>query len=131
VVGSGSAVEVHILPQLDRALGSEDDEAAVAPGRKAVGREPVDPDRAASAIAFEDDVAEILEAGQVGMADIADGARDDPRGPRSGEVKELIDLMGGDVVEDAAVGRPVEEPVRPDGPVQPMRPEPGRVNDAA
>ena len=32
---------------------------------------------AARAVALEQELAEILEAGQVGMADIADGARDD------------------------------------------------------
>src|SRR5258708_29444798 len=42
MIDSGLARDIDIFAQLDIAFGAEDHQSAVAPGGKAVGREPVD-----------------------------------------------------------------------------------------
>ena len=84
---------------------------------QAVGGEPVDPDKATRAVAPQQDLAEILELGQVRRPEMADAGGCDLGILRAGEMQELVDLMRGDIGEDAAEIPPVEEPVRPDRPV--------------
>src|SRR5690606_41913871 len=50
---------------------------------------------------------------------------------RSGEEQELVDLVRGDVDQDAAIRLLVEEPVRPDGAVEPVGAQANRLDDAA
>jgi hypothetical protein len=66
MVGARPAGDIDIFAQLDRAFGAQDSEPPVAPGRQAVGGEPVDADIAAGLRAAQQDLAEILEIGQVG-----------------------------------------------------------------
>jgi hypothetical protein len=49
---------------------------------------------------------------------------------RAGEMQELVDLMRGDIGQDAAEPGLVEEPAGPDRAVEPMRPESDRLHDA-
>ena len=72
VLGTGAARDVHVLADLDRSLRAQDHEPPVAPGGEPVGREPVDPDIAASAVAFEDGFAEVLELGVLRMSQVRD-----------------------------------------------------------
>ena len=103
--------DVGVLADLDIALSAEDEEATVAPGTESVGGEPVEADVAETAISTEHHVAEVLEFGVLRMVDIGDLRGDDVGLGGAGVVEELIDLMGADVAEDAAVKGWVPEPV--------------------
>ncbi len=65
------------------------------------------------------------------MSNVAGGGESNFRVVRAGEMQELLDLVRGDVGEDAAVGRGVEEPVGARGGVQAVRAEARDVDDAA
>jgi hypothetical protein len=75
-------------------------------------------------IAAQGDFAEILQARIVGIGVIGNAGQRDLGIGRPGEKQELVDLVAGDIGQDAAIGVPVEEPVRPRVPVQPVRPDP-------
>ena len=120
VVGAFAPLDVEVLAQFQRALGADDEEPAVAPGRQAVRREPVEPDVAAHRRRRQHEFGKILEAWRLG-AECADAARDDLGIIGFGEGEELVDRVHADVVDDAAIGRRVEEPRRPQCAVQPMR----------
>jgi hypothetical protein len=77
MVAAGTAGDVDVLPQLDVALGAEDRQPPVAPGREAVGREPVQADVARAAVAAEHHVAEVLELRLVLVGDVGDLRRHD------------------------------------------------------
>ena len=108
--------DVHVLADLDEAVGAEDGQAPVAPRAQALWREPVDADVAGAAVAADHAVAEVLEAGLVGVVQVADLRGDDLRLGGSGEEQELVELVRGDVGEDAAVLFLDVEPVGPPGP---------------
>ena len=76
-------------------------------------RDPRNWVRPAAAIAAEHDVAEVFEPGILRMMGVAGLRGDDLRTGRPGEVEELIGLMRGEIAEDSAVARLVEEPGRP------------------
>ena len=46
MIAARPAGDVDVFPELDRAFGAENEQPAVAPGRQAVLREPVDADEA-------------------------------------------------------------------------------------
>ena len=122
------AADVDVLADLDEAVGAENRQPAVAPGRQAVGREPVDADVAGAAVAAQHDVAEVLERRVLRVMDVADLRRDDLGLRRAGEVEELIGLVRADVAEDAAVTRLVEEPRRPRRRRHAVRPQADRLD---
>ena len=73
VVRARPAGDIDIFAQLDRAFGAEDEQPPVAPGRQAVGGEPVDADIAAR------------------LAGCAAGSRRNPRNPGGPVVAEMTD----------------------------------------
>ncbi len=73
---------------------------------------------AAGTVAAQQDLAEILEAGQIIRAEMADRRGHDLRLRRAREMQELVDLVRGDVGQDAAIGRRIEEPAGPDRSVE-------------
>src|ERR1017187_2634093 len=95
--------DVGVLADFDVAVGTEDEEAAVAPGAEARGREPVEAHVAEAGVAAEHHVAEVLEFGVIFVADVGDLGRDDLRLSGAGVEEELIDLVGADVAENATV----------------------------
>ena len=68
VTAARASGDVDVLADLDEAVGAEDGQAAVAPGRQTVGREPVHADVPGAAIAAQHHVAEVLEPGYCGYA---------------------------------------------------------------
>ena len=76
VVAAGAALDVHVLAELDGALGADQEEAAVAPDRRAVGRHPVDADEAGGVVGGDGGVAVVVPAGR------ARGGRGWPRPAR-------------------------------------------------
>ena len=120
VVGAFAALDVEVLTQFQRAFGADDEESAITPGGQAIRREPIEPHIAADRRCGQDDFGKILEALGLG-AERTDAALYDLGVGRIGEGKKLIDRVHADVVDDPAIGRPVEEPRRPQRAIQPMR----------
>src|SRR5918992_944502 len=85
-----AARDVHVFSQLDVALGAEDGEPPVAPGRKAIGRVPVDAKISVPLRAPQEHLSEVLEARVGGVREVADRARDDFRIARASEVQKLV-----------------------------------------
>src|SRR5665647_2683982 len=108
VRGSIVRADVHVLPLLDEAFGTEDEHAAVAPHLQSVGGEPVAPEVAAGA--------------RVGHHRPVRGA---------GVVQDLLDLVRTDVAQDAAVLVLLEEPRRPGRRREAVRPEADHLHDAS
>ena len=97
------AGNVDILAQLDIAFGAQDGQAPVAPGGQAFRGEPVDADIARSVGRAHMRIAHILQARLFGMAAIGDAGRYDLGVHRIGEEQELLELVAGDIAEDAAI----------------------------
>ena len=131
MVAAGPAGDIDVFAQLDVAVGAEDGQTSVAPGRQPVGREPVDTDVAGAAVPGQHHVTEVLELRTVLVRDVADLRGDDLGARRSGVEEELIDLMRPDVGQDPAVARRVPEPLRPGGRGDAMRCEIHRLDDAS
>ena len=112
-------------------VGAEDGEPSVAPGAEPVGREPVDADVAGAAVAAQHHVAEVLEPGVLRVVDVAHLRGHDLGSGRAGEEEELVELVRGDVAEDAAVALLLEEPGGPGLRVHPVRPEADGLDDLA
>ncbi len=115
MVAAVATRDVDVLAQLDVALGAEDHQPAVAPGRQPGRGVPVDPDVALGVVAAEQQVAEVLQTGLVRVGEVPDRAGDHLGRPGAGEPEELVDLVRGDVDQDSAVPALVVEPVRPAG----------------
>ena len=124
VVGRVRSADVGVLAKLDVARGPLDEEPPVAPGGQPVGREPVDADVAVRPVGPQHHLAEVLEAGTVGHRGVLGQRMDDLGGLGPGEVEELVDLVAGDVAEDAAVAFAPEEPLGPGPEVLLVRPKP-------
>ena len=113
VVAGFLAADVDVFAQLDRALGAEDDGAAVAPRAQAVRGEPIDANVIRRpVVAQERGLAEILELGLVGVGVVGDRRLGDGGVGRPGEREKLLELVAADVAEDAAVFRFFEKPGR-------------------
>src|SRR5262245_56561369 len=69
---SWSAADIDILAYLDEAISPEDCEPSIAPGRQAIGSEPIAADVAAPLVTPEHRIAKILEPGILRMIDIPD-----------------------------------------------------------
>ncbi len=128
---SGRFGDVDVLADLDEAVGAEDRQPAVAPGREAVGREPVDAHVSGAAIAAQHHVAEVLEPRVLRVIEVPDLRGHDVGARRAGEEEELIGLVRADVAEDAAVALALEEPRRTRLEVGPVRSQADRLHDAA
>ncbi len=131
MVAARLAGRVDIFSQLDIALGAEDGQPPVAPGRQPVRSEPVDPDVAGGVGAAQQRLAEILQLRRARIAAVGHRGRDDLDIERAGEEQELLELVRGDVGQDAAIAGPLEEPVRPRLGVEAVRPEPDGVDHLA
>ena len=128
VVGAGHARDVDVLANLEESLGPEHGKAPVTPRRKAVGGVPVDPEEAGRPLGLQEHLAVVVE---VRVGPIGDRARDQLRVRRAREVQELVDLVRGEVAEDAAGAGGLEEPGRARGPVEAVRAKAGQVHDVA
>ena len=131
MVGAGPPLDVDVFSNFDGALGAKHDQPSVPPGGEAVRGEPVHPDITPGTLAAQHDFAEILEAGRRQFGETSDGAADHFGVFRPGENQKLVDLVGADVAQDAAVGVRFEEPGRADRLVQPVRRQIDRLHDAA
>ena len=131
VISPGRARDVHVLPQVDVAPGSNHHETAVAPGRETVRRVPVHPRKAGRAFRPQQYFPVVLEPGVIGIRAICDRRRNHVRVGRAGQVEKLIDLVRGDVTEDASSARAFKEPGWAQMAVDPVRSEAREVHDLA
>ena len=131
VVGAGPPLDVDVFSKFDRAFGTQHDQAAVAPGRQAVRGEPVHPHIAPGTLAAQHDFAKIFEAGRRQFGETAGRAADHFGVFRPGENQKLVDLVGADVAQDAAMRVRFEEPGRADRAVQAVRRQIDGLHDAA
>src|SRR5262245_15295023 len=131
VVSARTPGDIHVLPELDVALGAEDDEAAISPRAEPVRGVPVHPDVARPAVAAQHDLAEVLELRPVRELPVGDLGGYHFRLGGAREEEELIRLVRGDVGEDSPVLRPLEEPRRATGRIEPVRSEARGVDDPA
>src|SRR4051812_40438140 len=132
------ASDVDVLAQLDVTLRAQDHQPAVTPGRKALRGVPVDPDETVGGLGSQGQLAVVLHPWGVGMGVVGDRAGDDLGGVGAGEEEELVDLVAGDVSQDAAGPFPVIEPVGSAGTpgevgtvALPVRTEPEGLHDLA
>src|SRR4029079_15722641 len=113
--------------------GSQNREAAVAPGGETVRREPVDAEIAACAVvtvAAHDGSATGLEPRILGVGQVADLRAYDLEARRAGEVQEVVGLVGADAGDDPAIALLLEEPRRARWTIEPMRPQADRLQHA-
>src|SRR5687768_108711 len=117
------AAEIGILADFDEPLSPKNRQPAVAPGVQPVGREPVHTDIAGPAVAAQHHVAEILEFRMLRVVHVADlsGHYFGARG--IGEEEKLIELVRGDVADNAAEIFSIPEPGRARIWVDAMRPQ--------
>ena len=113
VVTARAAGDVDVLAELDVALGAEDDQPSVAPGGQPLRGVPVDADVAVGVVAAQRRLAEVLHGRRLGMGVVGHRAGHHLGGLGAGEPQELVDLVAGDVGEDAAGAGRVVEPVGP------------------
>jgi hypothetical protein len=131
MIDAGRAGNIDIFAQFDGAFGADDEQPPVAPGRQAIGREPVNADVAARGFRAQQHLAEILQSRRLRIGAIGDRRRHHLGVVGSGEKQKLLALMRCDVGEDAAIFIALEKPLRPRRLVQAVRPEPGRMDDTA
>ena len=131
MVGARPPLDVDVFADLDRALGAQHDQPSVAPGRQAVRGEPVHPHIAPGTLAAQHDLTKIFEAGRRQFGETAGRAADHLGVFRPGENQELVDLVGADVAQDAAMRVLLEEPGRADRAVQAVRRQIDGLHDAA
>src|SRR6478735_6890522 len=106
--------DIDVLAQLDVALLTENDHAAVTPGAEALRREPVDADVIRRTVVAEQvGLAEILEVGLVLVCVVADRGVHDRGVGGAGIGEKLLELVRADVAQDAAELVLLVEPVRP------------------
>src|SRR5699024_3715683 len=87
--------DVHVLAQLDVALGAEDEGAAVAPGAQTLRSEPVHAHEARRPGGERDvRVAVVVELGMLGVAEVADRAGEDLAVLGAGEGEHLLEVVG-------------------------------------
>src|SRR5436853_6442212 len=72
VISARTASDVDVLPQLDVSIGPEDRQPAITPGAESIGREPVHAHVAASAIATQEHVAEVVQLRELRMREVRD-----------------------------------------------------------
>ena len=123
MVDAGAAADVDIFAQLDGALRAGDEQTAVAPGRQAVRREPVNADIAARVFRAQPHFAEVLQARRLGIAAVGDARGDNLGVVGACKKQKLLALVRADVGEDAAIFVALEKPVGPRLLVEAVRPE--------
>src|SRR4051794_19023485 len=101
MVAAGMPGNIHVLPDFNITLCSQDGQASVAPGVEAVRREPIDPDIPGAAVASQHDVAKIFYTRIVWMVDISYLRCHYFRFCCVCEVKELVKLVRADIRYDA------------------------------
>ncbi len=92
-------------------MRTENGHPPVSPGRQAIRGKPVNARVTSTPIAFQQDFPEILKVRAVGIGHIPDMRSDDASLGRSGEVQELIELMGTDVGQNSTIAQPLPKPV--------------------
>ncbi len=130
-VGAFGVADVNIFTQLDVALGAENGQTTVTPGRQRIRCIPVDADIAVALVAAQHDLAEILKARIVRVGVIGNGGGHDLNLGRTREEHELVDLVAGNVGDDTTVGFALEEPLRANLAVQAVRAKADSLDDAA
>src|SRR5665647_165211 len=132
VRGSVVRADVHVLPLLDEAFGTEDEHAAVAPHLQSVGGEPVAPEVAAGArVGHDRRIAEVVQPRMLRVGVVGDLAAHHRPVRGAGVVQDLLDLVRTDVAQDAAVLVLLEEPRRPGCRREAVRPEADHLHDAS
>jgi hypothetical protein len=94
--------------QLNIPLCAQNDQSAIAPCVETIRGEPIDPNVAGAAVTSQSQVAKIFQFGELGMVVVGHLRGHDFGSGRAGEVEKLIDLMGGNIGQDAAVLGPAE-----------------------
>src|SRR5258708_12285484 len=113
MIGTLLAADVDVLAHLNRAFGADDHQPPVAPGREPIGGEPVDAYISRGAGRVEQYVAEILQLGMGRICAVGHGRGCDFGILCSSKEEELLDLVRGNISEDAAITPPLEEPTGP------------------
>ena len=111
MIAAGTPGNVGVLAQFDVALGSQNEQAPIAPRAQAFGSEPVHADVTESAVAVQHHVAEILKFRVVLVIHVGHLRRRHVRHGRPGVVDELVSLVRAYVAEDAAVARRIPKPI--------------------
>ena len=102
---------IDVLAQLDVPLGPDQEEAAVPPGSQPIGSEPIEAEVTGdSGIGGQAGIAVILQPRILWVMEVGDPARHHRCVRGAAEVEHLLDLVGADVRDDAAVPLAVEEP---------------------
>ena len=105
--------DVGVFADLDVSIGAQNEEPAIAPCSQAVGRKPVEPHIAESAVAAQHHVAEILKSRTVRMAHIGDLRLRHFGLLRSRVEEKLVHLVRADVAQNSAVLVGIPEPLGP------------------
>src|SRR3984893_13171797 len=131
MIGTVFAADVDVLAHLDRAFGADDHHPPVAPGREPIGGEPVDANIPCGAGRAQQHLAKILQLGMVRICPVGYG-----RGCHfgilcAGEEEELLDLVRGDISEDAAITLALEEPTGSGSSVDAMWAQPNGIPNRA